>query len=220
MKKKALGVGYTVFGLMCLYYCNYWFLHYTDKSLYHLLYQFSYFTNQTIILCGIYCICLGLCYLGCTPLQKLVFNSYIKVGITTYILMVSIGYYIGVARFCLVSWDELYIAQPHSIFMHLIAPIVMALIYNTTPMEGKVIYPTFMWLSVYPMGYLIFANLYSMVTGNYIYPILNPDIMGSHLEIPIAVFGGCILFWIIGFLVGARNNFCLDHNIGVRETDL
>ncbi len=220
MKRKSLGVGYTVFGLMCLYYCNYWFLHYTDRSLRHLFYQFSFFTNQTIVLCGVYCLGLGLCYLGCVPLQKLVFNCYVKVGVTTYILMVGVGYYIGVVRFYLISWDELYIAQPQSIFMHLVAPVIMGLIYNTTPMEGKVRYPTFMWLSVYPMTYLIYANIYSVLTGVYIYPILNPDIMGSHFEIPAAVFLGCLLFWAIGFLVGARHNFCLDHNIGKRETDL
>lgn len=214
MRDKLKGLGFFVFSCACFYYSYYWYAYHTPRQWMDLVRQYSFFTNQTIFLLSIYTLGVSLYYLGGRRLGKYLFNSYVKTAMTSYVFAVSLGYYIGVAKFYLTSWSSMYVGESQSIFMHFIAPVVVGLTYHSTPFIGKIEAKGIVTLAIYPLFYLYYATLYSRFTGEYIYPILDPGIMGDHLQIPLFIVFAFVGFWFITILVGEQHNLCINRESG------
>ena len=70
----------------------------------------------------------------------------------------------------------------------------------------------FIWL-VYPLAYLIFAQLYGSVTGDYLYPFLNlPELGINGLAVWVAIL--TMVFLVLGVLyIGVNRVWGIDKDI-------
>ena len=210
MINKVKGLFFFSLSISCFFYSYYWYAYHTPMELSDLIRQYSFFTNQTIFLLSIYMMGVALYYLGWKSSGKVLFNSLVKSGITSYVFAISLGYYIGVARFYTTAWESMYVGQIQSVFMHFIAPVVVGFTYHITPFIGQIDATGMVSLALYPLFYLYYAAMYGKYTGDYIYPVLNPNVMGSGIQIPIIIILAFIGFWLIALSVGGEHNTCCN----------
>lgn len=179
LKEKLGGAIALLIGCCCLFFTAYPLLV-KPVTLGEVVTQYTYFTDQVVVLCGVYLILTGLYCFGVRSLGAFVFQPYVKTGITVYILTVGITYYIGVVPFTLMGHPEgLFVKELQSVFMHLGVPVFMTLLYYFTPVTSHISLPKSMLILIYPFVYFVYLFLYTITTGNSIYPFLNMEIVGS-----------------------------------------
>ena len=203
MKRKFKGYIIVLLGLLALFFSVYWTLFEVGVSSENLKIQYLYFTNQTTLVSGLYMIFLGFYYCGIDKLRRLVFHPALKSAIMAYVSIVCIGYYVGVVPFSLFTAEELYLLAPQSIFMHAINPIIVLYLYMTTPFYCKKIdinVKSLFYSLIYILRYFSFVAAQAIIAGLYVYPFLDPLVMGGIKNVIFASLG----VFIIGvFLVGA-----------------
>ena len=183
MRWKNKGYILILLGLLALFFSMYWTLFEAGLSLKNLKIQYSYYTNQVTVISGIYLILLGFYCCGVNRLGILVCHPTVKKVITACVLIVCIGYYVGVVPFSLFSAEELYLLEPQSIYMHAINPIIVLYLYRTTPSyynSKRGIHITAQLCSItYFLWFSFTALSKARFTSFYVYPFLNPQVMGS-----------------------------------------
>ncbi len=202
---RVKGVFCFFFSAICFYYTIHWFIYSSDHSFYAIIEQFSYLTNQTTLVVSIYMFGASLYFLGARAIKKYIFGSTIKTAIMSYSFCISLGYYIGVARFYS-SNSEFHLNDPLSVMLHLVCPVTLALLYHHTPFVGRITTKTIILLGLYPMSYLFYAAYYPSFSGQYVYPIFDPTIVSNELNMVFLIFSAFIGLWVIGAVVGARHN--------------
>lgn len=187
--KKIKGIALVILGSLSIFFSMYWAIFNTGFSFGEILEQYSYFTNQVSLLCGLYMILYGAFLLKFSSLGSFLHNPAVKTAVTVYAMIVLFGYYISVVPLAAFTSAELYITDIQSIYMHFIAPICTLILFTKTPFTQKLASASLLKISAYPILYCIFAQLNATVFNFFIYPILDPDVMGNMFNVVLASFG-------------------------------
>ncbi len=177
------GVLLITLGTTAIFFSVYWMLFNTDCTWTDLLNQYAYFTNQVALLTGLYFILIGISYCGARQLQHFLFHPAVKTAAAAYVTIVGLGYYAGVIPFSLFTSEQLYVGDIQSVYLHAVHPLIVLFFYFKTPFltKNNIGRPllTLSAISIYPLGYLFYAQIAAALRQFYVYPFLDPAVMGG-----------------------------------------
>ena len=161
----------------------------------------AYFTIQSNIIAFFWMINMTLYIITNKKKFRFVLNVHLSTAITSYMLITGIVFWVVLVPIFLIS-SELQLFTLQNIWLHTVTPVFSAIMLNYSVNEIKIskIKPKLLLVSIYPILYIIFAVTYA-VNGSYLYPMLNPALVGGWLGVIGSAVATYIFFMVIYFIV-------------------
>jgi hypothetical protein len=155
--------------------------------------QLAFFTQATNIAVDIWFIAVGVALLfGFAKFYKFLTKPHIQGALTLYIFVVGVIYCGVLVWFTGLYSASLWWGNVVNFWHHLVVPIGMVVLFWRMPHCTHVSAVNVVWWMIYPMVYLIFAELRGLVDGWYPYPFLDPrfPLFPLVLAMLIGIFAG------------------------------